>query len=64
MKNPFLSMWLSAANTAAGSARAFWTAELHRQQKTLERETARATGVAAPPSKKRSPARRKGRRPK
>ena len=47
MKNPFLSMWLSAANTAAGSARAFWTAELRRQQK------ASAKGLAAPASKKR-----------
>ena len=47
MKNPFLSMWLSAANTAAGSARGFWTAELHRQQKAFTK------GLAAPASKKR-----------
>jgi hypothetical protein len=32
-KNPWLSLWLSAANTWAGAARGFWTAEMHRQQK-------------------------------
>jgi hypothetical protein len=58
MKNPFLSMWLTAANTAAGSARAFWTAELHRQQKTL------AKGLAAPAAKKRPAAKRRKARPK
>ena len=58
MKNPFLSMWLSAANTAAGSARAFWTAELRRQQKTF------AKGLAAPASKKRPSAKRQKARPK
>ncbi len=58
MKNPFLSMWLSAANTAAGATRAFWTAELQRQQKAF------AKGVAAPTSKKGSPAKRKKARSK
>ena len=53
MKNPFLSMWLSAANTAAGSTRAFWTAEMQRQQR------ASSKGLDAPASKKRSPAKRK-----
>ncbi len=53
MKNPFLSMWLSAANTAAGSARGFWTAELQRQQKAF------AKGLAAPASKKRPSAKRR-----
>jgi hypothetical protein len=58
MKNPFLSMWLSAANTAAGSARGFWTAELQRQQKAF------AKSLAAPASKKRAPAKRQKARPK
>ena len=58
MKNPFLSMWLSAANTAAGSARGFWTAELHRRQKAV------AKGLAAPASKKRPPAKRQKARSK
>jgi hypothetical protein len=30
--NPFLSHWLSAANSAAGAWRGFWTAEMARQQ--------------------------------
>ncbi len=58
MKNPFLSMWLRAANTAAGATRAFWTAEVQRQQKAV------AKGVAAPGSKKRAPAKRQKARPK
>src|SRR5580765_6548028 len=37
MKNPFLSMWLGGANSAAGAARGFWTAEMRRQQKADER---------------------------
>ena len=53
MKNPFLSLWLSAANTATGSSRAFWTAELQRQQKAF------AKGLSAPAAEKRSPAKRK-----
>ncbi len=58
MKNPFLSMWLSAANTAAGATRGFWTAELQRQQKAI------ANGVTAPGSKKRPSAKRKKARSK
>jgi hypothetical protein len=58
MKNPFLSMWLSAANTAAGSARGFWTAELQRQHKAI------AKGVTAPASKKGPSAKRQKARSK
>ena len=58
MKNPFLSMWLSAANTAAGAARGFWTAESQRQQKAF------AKGLAAPASKKRPSGKRQKARPK
>ena len=47
MKNPWMSMWLSAANKAAGAARGFGTAELHRQQKTMAKEAARAMGLGA-----------------
>ena len=47
MKNPWLSLWLSAANQAAGSARGFWTAEAQRQQRAVAKEVAKAgTGVA------------------
>jgi hypothetical protein len=34
-KNPLMSLWMSAANSAAGSARGLWMAELHRQQRTM-----------------------------
>ena len=58
MKNPFLSAWLSAANTAAGSARGFWAAELQRQKKAFAKD------LAAPAAKKRPPAKRQKGRPK
>jgi hypothetical protein len=32
MTNPWLSLWLSAANSWAGAARGFWMAEMQRQQ--------------------------------
>lgn len=38
MKNPFLSLWLSGANAAAGAARGFWAAELQRQQTAMLNE--------------------------
>ena len=57
MKNPWMSMWLSAANKAAGAARGFGTAELHRQQKAIAKETARAMGLGPPTSEKRAPCR-------
>ena len=40
-KNPWLSLWLSAANTWTGAARGFWTAEMHRQQKAMLNEMTR-----------------------
>lgn len=41
MKNPWMSMWLSAANSWAGAARGFWTAEMHRQQSAIMNEMVR-----------------------
>lgn len=45
MKNPFMSQWLSIANTMAGTARGFWAAEFARQQNAviaaMSRETMR-----------------------
>ena len=41
MPNPWLSLWLSAANSWAGAARGFWTAELHRQQSAITNEMVR-----------------------
>lgn len=32
MSNPWMSLWLSAANSWAGAMRSFWTAEMNRQQ--------------------------------
>ena len=34
-KNPMMSLWMSAANSAAGSARGLWWAEMHRQQSAM-----------------------------
>ena len=34
-KNPMMSLWMSAANSAAGSARGLWLAEMHRQQSAM-----------------------------
>lgn len=35
MTNPWLSMWMSAANQWAGAGRGFWMAEMQRQQTTM-----------------------------
>jgi hypothetical protein len=50
-KNPWMSLWLSAANTWAGAARGFWTAEMHRQQKAMLNGMSKP---AARPATKRS----------
>jgi hypothetical protein len=43
MRNPWLSLWLSAANSWASGVRGFWTAELHRQQAAMANEMVRQT---------------------
>ena len=43
MRNPWMSLWLSAANSCAGAARSFWIAELHRQQASMANEMIRQT---------------------
>ena len=58
MKNPWMSLWLSAANRAAGTARGLWMAEAQRQQQAFAREVAKAWGLGAdkprkPPVKRR-----------
>jgi hypothetical protein len=40
-KNPFLSMWLSGANTMAGRARSAGAAETSRQQTQLAKAATR-----------------------
>jgi hypothetical protein len=41
MPNPWLSLWLSAANSWASAMRGFWTAELRRQQTAMANEMVR-----------------------
>jgi hypothetical protein len=43
MRNPWMRLWLSAANTWAGAVRSFWIAELHRQQASMANEMIRQT---------------------
>jgi hypothetical protein len=40
-KNPFMSMWLSAANAMASRARGHATAEANRQQAALTKQATR-----------------------
>jgi hypothetical protein len=51
-KNPWMSLWLSAANTWAGAARGHWTAEVRRQQKKVLNEMTKPG--ARPASKSQS----------
>jgi hypothetical protein len=40
-KNPLMSLWLSAANAAASSARGRWTGEVRRQQSAITQQFAK-----------------------
>jgi hypothetical protein len=42
MKNPFMSMWLSAANRAVGTGTGIWKASVRRQQKAALNEANKA----------------------
>jgi hypothetical protein len=59
MKNPWMSLWLSAANKAAGTGRAFWAAEARRQQQAFAREAMKAWGLGAGEPTRKPPARRR-----
>ena len=52
MKNPWMSLWLSAANKTAGTARGLWMAEAQRQQKALAKDLTKAWTAPAAPRKK------------
>lgn len=52
-KNPFMSMWLSAANRAAGTVRSQATAEVKRQVKAAITETLSPAAPKAIPIPKR-----------
>ena len=60
-KNPLMSMWLSAANKAAGGARGQATAAVKRQVATAQSDATRQVldfwtgGLAKPAAKKRRP---------
>lgn len=68
-KNPFMSAWLSAANTWAGSARGLASAEAQRQSAAFQAEAAKQvmefwSGLFAwPPAVATKPARRGGTTP-
>ena len=57
MKNPWMSMWLSAANRAGGTARSAWIAEAHRQQQSFAKEMAKAW--MAPATRKKAVAKKR-----
>ena len=50
MKNPWMSLWLSAANKAAGIARSAWYAEAERQRQAFVREMMKSWETALTPS--------------
>ena len=57
-KNPFMSMWLSAANSVLGTARARVTAETKRQAAAAQADATRQildfwSGKAAAPAKRK-----------
>ncbi len=55
MPNPWMSLWLRAANAWAGAVRGFWMAEMRRQQTAMINEMTRQmvrfwTGASAQPT--------------
>lgn len=59
MKNPWMSLWLSAANKATGTTRTFWAAEARRQQQAFAKEVMKAWGLGGAGEPRKSPARRR-----
>jgi hypothetical protein len=60
MKNPWMSLWLSAANQAAGAARSAWFAEAERQRQAYVRQMTKAWAEAmTPPALRPDPKRRR-----
>jgi hypothetical protein len=57
MKNPWMSLWLSAANRTAATARGHWLAEARRQQAALTKQVEKAAMSGVPlapkPARKR-----------
>ena len=59
MKNPFMSMWLSAANKAAGTARGMWMAEARRQQTAAAKEMTKAAGLGTGATRRKAAPKRR-----
>lgn len=57
MKNPWMSLWLSSANKAAGPVRGLWMAEAKRQQTAFLKEMSKAAGFGGAATR-RAPKRR------
>lgn len=64
MKNPWMSMWMSAANTMAGPARGLIVAETRRVQNAAVEEMTRQTMAFWFPAMTRQPAPKRRRRTK
>lgn len=66
MKNPWLSLWLSGANTWANVARGMMTAEMKRTQRSaMDEATRQATAFwfpSPPPGRSPTPKRKTTRR--
>lgn len=62
MKNPWMSLWLSAANKAAGTSRSLWAAEAARQQqaymKAMTEAMTKAMMPGLPSTSRKTPAKR------
>ena len=58
-KNPFLSMFLSSANAAAGKARGAWMQQARRTQKTATKKAAASWADLWAPMSGSKPKRRK-----
>jgi hypothetical protein len=41
MPNPWMNLWIGAANASAGAARSLWAAEMRRQQTPMINEMSR-----------------------
>ncbi len=59
MKNPWMSLWLSAANSAAGTARGLWMAEAKKQQRTLAKDAAKSVGLGSTGSRRKAGTKRR-----
>lgn len=60
MKNPWMSLWLSAVNRTAATARGYWLAEAQRQQRAFAKATEKAMMSGISPTR---PAKRRRRKP-